>query len=210
VDVPSLSALSGVPKAPLFRVYDTQVAFEADSCAYPIPTLLSRCPWIEVETSTLKPEEPLGKSVTPGVTNQSLESLTFPDASFDLVVTSDVMEHVRLDERAHREIHRVLVDGGVYVFTVPHRRTAAETVVRRRVVVAEDPSRDEDVLPVQYHGDANSPDDRALVYREFGTDLDEKLRQIGFSVVYSGDDVPEHAIRRTELFYCVKQTDGRG
>ena len=37
------------------------------------------------------------------------------DARADLVVTSDVMEHVRLDDKAHREIHRVLADGGVYV-----------------------------------------------------------------------------------------------
>jgi SAM-dependent methyltransferase len=210
VEIRSLSALSGAPRAPVFRVYDTQVPFEADSCAYPIPALLSKCAWIEVETSTLRPDEPLGKSVAPGVTNQSLEALTFPDGSFDLVVTSDVMEHVRLDDKAHREIHRVLVAGGVYVFTAPDPLSCRETVIRRRVVVPEDPSRDEDVLPPQYHGDANSPDGKALAYRAYGTDLPEKLRPFGFSAVYSGDDVPEHAIRKTELFYCTKQPAGGG
>ena len=34
----------------------------------------------------------------------NLERLTFPDGVFDLVVTSDVMEHVRNDARAHAEI----------------------------------------------------------------------------------------------------------
>src|SRR5437016_14407750 len=53
-------------------------------------------------------------------TNKNIEQLTFPDNSFDIVITSDVMEHVRLDERAHQEIQRVLKPGGIYLFTVPH------------------------------------------------------------------------------------------
>ena len=57
----------------------------------------------------------MGKVLAKGVTNQNLECLTFADESLDIVITSDVMKHVRLDDRAHREIHRVLKPGGIYM-----------------------------------------------------------------------------------------------
>src|SRR5262249_59448462 len=95
-----------------------------------------------------------------------------------------------IEERAHAEIRRVLKPGGAYVFTVPHFRDRA-TIDRVRIVDPEDPSRDVDVLPREYHGDANSEDGRALAYRSFGIDLDGRLRRLGFAVGYSKGDVPE-------------------
>ena len=73
---------------------------------------------------------------------QNLEALTFPDASFDIVLTSDVMEHVRLHDRAHAEIARVVKPGGVYMFTVPHYRHQRETYYRVQIVNPDDPSTD--------------------------------------------------------------------
>jgi SAM-dependent methyltransferase len=50
---------------------------------------------------------------------EDLEAMTFPDASFDLFVTQDVMEHVFDPAQAFREIARVLKPGGAHIFTVP-------------------------------------------------------------------------------------------
>jgi SAM-dependent methyltransferase len=50
---------------------------------------------------------------------QDLESLTFADASIDLFITQDVMEHIFDSEKAYREIARVLKPGGSHIFTVP-------------------------------------------------------------------------------------------
>lgn len=55
----------------------------------------------------------------PGAVVQDLEATTWPDNRFDLVVCSDVLEHVRLHIRAIMEIARVLAPGGVAVLTVP-------------------------------------------------------------------------------------------
>lgn len=70
--------------------------------------------------------EPLGKLVN-GVQNENLEELTFNDETFDLVVTSDVMEHIYNPEKAFKEIHRVLKPGGAHIFSVPlinkHKKT---------------------------------------------------------------------------------------
>lgn len=64
------------------------------------------------------PDTPLGTTVN-GVQNEDLEQQTFKDNSFDLVITSDVMEHVYDPKRAFQEIHRTLKPGGAHIFSVP-------------------------------------------------------------------------------------------
>ena len=201
VDARSLAALPEGGVSRRLSVYDTQTPFSTGASAYPIPELLSRCAWIDLHLSTYRASEESGKPLAPRTTNQNLERLTFEDASFDVVVTSDVMEHVRLDDRAHREIRRVLRPGGVYLFTVPHFRNR-ETLRRVEIVDPADPSRDRHLMEPEYHGNANAQDGRALAYRGYGTDLDETLRTLGFSVEYTKQDFPENGIRNTELFFC--------
>lgn len=55
---------------------------------------------------------PLGTVLETGGTNENLERLTFPDNSFDVFITQDVMEHVCNPRAAFREIERVLCAGG--------------------------------------------------------------------------------------------------
>ena len=111
-----------------------------------------------------------------GVRCEDLRHLTFPDSSFDLVISSDIFEHVRGPVEAFAEVHRVLQPGGWHVFTVPLTYPfPAET--RSRV----DYSGDDDVhlLPPEYHGSPHDPDG-SLVYTDFGMDLPETLRELGF------------------------------
>jgi len=183
-------------------IYDTQAPFYWDTCGYPIPDLLARCQWIDVQTSLYRPLEPLGSTLGLTTTNQDLEQLTYPDKRFDIVLTSDVMEHVRRDDVAHREIRRVLKPGGFYIFTVPHFRHTRETLTRVAVIDPLDPSKDQYLTEKEYHGDANSKDGRALSYRSFGTEIDEFLERLGFQVEYCHDDFPETGIMDTELFFC--------
>jgi SAM-dependent methyltransferase len=201
VEAQDLAALTFLTSPRKLAIYDTQVAFYGEGNAYPIPDLLERCPWIRVATSRFEPRQKRGKRLSGNTTNQNLEALTFPDASFDVVLTSDVLEHVRLDDRAHREIRRILKPGGVYLFTVPHFRDRT-TLTRVEIVDPADPSSDRYLTEKEYHGDANSEDGRALSYRSYGTDLDDTLAALGFAVDYTKDDVPEQGIRNTELFYC--------
>ena len=49
----------------------------------------------------------------------SVYALPFPDESFDCVIISEVLEHLREDDRALREITRVLKAGGVLAASVP-------------------------------------------------------------------------------------------
>jgi SAM-dependent methyltransferase len=202
VNAASLAELPrSLPNASL-RVYDTQVPFYFQVCSYPLPDLLNRCEWIEVQTSVYKPKEARGAALGPNITNQNLEDLAFPDNSFDIVITSDVMEHVRLDYKAHWEIRRVLKLGGVYLFTVPHFRHQVETFYRVAVVDPYDPEKDLYLTEKEYHGDANAEGGGVLSYRSYGTELDRVLSELGFTVDYTKEDFPEWGIYNTELFFC--------
>ncbi len=55
-----------------------------------------------------------------------LTSLSFADATYDLVYASHVLEHIREDRRALSEIRRVLSPGGLTILPVP--RVAERTV----------------------------------------------------------------------------------
>ncbi|MFI5054303.1 MAG: class I SAM-dependent methyltransferase, partial [Acidimicrobiia bacterium] len=59
---------------------------------------------------------------TPGgqVNGDALE-LPFPDAAFDRIIASEVLEHLWADERAISELVRVLRPGGRLAVTVPTR-----------------------------------------------------------------------------------------
>jgi hypothetical protein len=109
-------------------------------------------------------------------TVQDLQQLTFPDQSFDLVVSSHVMEHVPDPWLALREVRRVLRPGGRYVFSIPFRGPElTETVVR---TVIEPNGGVRHLVDPEYH---QAPDGPALVFHDFGSDLVERSTALGLS-----------------------------
>jgi SAM-dependent methyltransferase len=56
-----------------------------------------------------------------GMVNGDALTLPFPDESFDRVIAAEVLEHIHDDERALRELVRVLQPGGRMAVTVPTR-----------------------------------------------------------------------------------------
>jgi SAM-dependent methyltransferase len=120
------------------------------------------------------PDVPPGQE-RDGVRCEDLTALTFADASFDLVVTSDIFEHVRIPELGFREVHRVLRPGGRHVFSIPIQEPWRSNTLER---VDTSSSEDVHLLPPQYHlGPKHS---LHLVYNEFGRDLLELLDRVGF------------------------------
>lgn len=69
---------------------------------------------------------PFGETVK-GLRNETLEAQTFPDESFDVVVTLDVFEHVYQPGSMIREIYRTLRPGGIYICTFPIRKYQTES-----------------------------------------------------------------------------------
>ncbi len=136
--------------------------------------------------SRFLPEVPRGE-VVDNFTCQDIEDLTFPDDSFDLFITQDVLEHVLRPEWAVAEIARVLRPGGAHVFTVPVTQ-GHSTLVR---VVPSD-SGVEYLLPPDYHGGLDNPE-RSLVIREWGDDF------IDFVSEHSGLPTEVHRLHDRSL-----------
>lgn len=62
---------------------------------------------------------PAGGQLVNGIRNEDVQNLSFPDAKFDLVSSTEVFEHVPDYMRGFSEVARVLKPGGWFVFTVP-------------------------------------------------------------------------------------------
>lgn len=108
-----------------------------------------------------------------GIRCEDLQRLSFKDNSFDLVITQDVLEHVRDPELAWREIYRVLKPRGYHVFTIPYLENQV-TVSRVKL----DGEEDIYILPKKFHGDSIR---EGLVYTDFGYNLIEYLNSVGFN-----------------------------
>lgn len=116
---------------------------------------------------------------------EDLMRLSHGDATFDLLLTSDTLEHVPDYRRALSETRRVLRVGGRHVFTVPLVPSRQETVVR---AAADASGARIDYCPPQYHGRASGPfailgraRNDYLTYSDFGLDIVAVLREVGFS-----------------------------
>jgi len=104
-----------------------------------------------------------------------------------------VFEHVRLDDQAFRELFRVLKPDGIFVLQAPYDHD-----MKTRVLV--EPDGDEDVFleAPQYHAE------QTLVYRIYGPDVLDRLRQYGFSVARLRMAIAEYGISAQDTFLMRK------
>ena len=127
----------------------------------------------------------------PGTERIDVTNIDRPDASFDVVICSHVLEHVPDDRAGMRELRRVLAPDGFAVIQVPIATRAEHT--------------DEEVTPV-------SPDERA---KRFGdpshvrlyaeADYVARLNAAGFAV--RADDAVTLLGARTVKRYALEPTE---
>lgn len=150
------------------------------------------------------PEVPLGTvHRTRGERCESLEALTFDDATFDLFLTQDVMEHILDPAAAFREIARVLKPGGKHILTVPIVNKCNSS--SRRAERTEDGNLRHLAEP-SFHG--NPIDDQgSLVTMDWGYDIVDFIKaESGLSTHMITIDEIERGIRAEyiEVLVCTK------
>ena len=124
-----------------------------------------------------------------GVQCQDVQRLTYGDAAFDLVTSTEVFEHVPDDRRAFAEVYRVLRPGGSLVFTVP-LMDAPATLERAR----SENGAIVHLLEPEYHGDRLRGRRKVLAFRTYGLDILDRLRAAGFEATLGRIDDAAHAV----------------
>jgi SAM-dependent methyltransferase len=109
------------------------------------------------------------------IRHEDLTALTFGDASFQFVVSLEVLEHVPDYKAALRECARVLRPGGTLLLTAPFHG-GEQNLVRARM---GQHGEIEHIEPPEYHGDPLSPEG-CLCFYHFGWELLDDLRSAGF------------------------------
>lgn len=127
--------------------------------------------------------------IVDGVRNEDLQALSFADAAFDVVLSSDVLEHMPHPYQAHCEIFRVLKPGGRHIFTVPYGEAMPRDDVRASLVDGKIVQHAEAL----YHHDPVHPGG-ILVWTVFGLEVLVRLSEIGFEIDWWRLHEPEFGI----------------
>lgn len=96
-----------------------------------------------------------------------MHKFPFADASYDIVIHSDVLEHVNNPGTGLTECFRILKPNGVLLFTIP-------------IIYGRLSRKRDDTEPPSYHGDPAINGSDLQVHTEFGADFWVLLLEAGF------------------------------
>jgi len=110
-----------------------------------------------------------------------LMNIHYPNTEYDVIIHSDVLEHILDPIKALSECYRVLRISGACFFTVP--------------MIVDRLTRQRDGMIPSYHGSPEQKSDDLLVYTEYGCDTWKHLIKAGFAEVrlFSMDYPSAHA-----------------
>jgi SAM-dependent methyltransferase len=160
------------------RVFERPIVFER---------LTPLFPFIEERFPSLVGCEFLGDEFISGsiheinavkVRHESCMSLSFESASIDMAMHFDVIEHVPDAFRAFQEIYRILVKGGIMLFTCPFYHNLERNIIR---AIIKD-NRIDYLLPPVYHGNPLS-DKGSFVFIHPSWEIIDMLYYAGFKSV---------------------------
>ncbi len=163
-------------------------------------TFLAQLP--RLAFSEYKGNEHLGEVIGES-RNEDMCKLTYPDESFDLVLSSDTLEHVPDFREALRQTRRVLRPGGRHVFTVPIVASRAFTYSRAQIGGDGQPIH---LMPPLYHGRGTGlyryipVGGDLLTFTEFGRDLTDYIREAGFEPEFLHDADAKDATGASMVF----------
>lgn len=115
-----------------------------------------------------------GHARADGAVCEDITALTFSDESLDLIVSSDVLEHVPSLDKAFSETARALRPGGAHLFTVPPR---AKTKKRVEIIDGEI----HHIESAEYHRDPLSPQG-ILTFWDVGFDLPQIISSAALDI----------------------------
>ena len=133
-----------------------------------------------------------------------IQDIPYEDDYFDVIYCSHVLEHVPDDEKAMKELYRVLKSGGIALILVPINGISFEMPFDETRTL-EDDRYNTPELREKYYGQHDH-------LRLYGTDFKDKLIDVGFNVLSDDfikelgyESIERYALIRNEnIFECTK------
>jgi SAM-dependent methyltransferase len=176
-------SLNDFPKLKNFVVYNTEAAGPLHNALSGMDNYIC---------SYYYGEEHKSGEIVNGIMHQDLMNLSLSDESIDLVISSEVFEHVADPYKAHQEVYRVLKRGGKHIFTVPFHLTAF--LDDQRAIIGDDGEVVYLKEPI-FHGDpVSTRPEGVLVFTIFSIEMLTKLAKIGFKTNLFHLWLPKHGI----------------
>ncbi len=163
-------------------ILETQVRPAPDARLYISEQVTRLYGWVASRFPNAIGSEYFGPEAAPGevvegVRNEDLCNLSFSSESFDVLISLDVLEHVRDLSAALKECFRVLTPGGTILFAAPTQFESYEVI--DLVLTGEDGALTF-LRPPEYHGNPVDPTRGSLCFRYLGLEVLDVLRDIGF------------------------------
>lgn len=126
-----------------------------------------------------------------------MEDMPYDDNEFDFIYNGHVLQCVKDDNNAIKELYRVLKPGGVCIILVPINKSSDKTLEKEEYNTAE--------LRKKYYGDKHH-------FRYYSMDLFGKLEYYGFDVEVADDEYildfdfekDLYNVFKNEVFICKK------
>ena len=163
---------------------DFELAIKVGSKVYIAEQLTPLYYYLHTRYPDITGSEFLGPDVQSGFVNENgirhedATRLSFKDNELDYYLSFECFEHIPDYLQAFRESFRVLKKGGMLYWTIPFSDETQENIVR--ATINADGSINH-LLEPEYHGDPVKPEGGILCFTNFGWQLLDQLRDIGFS-----------------------------
>lgn len=108
---------------------------------------------------------------------EDLQSLSFNDESFDVIIVNDVFEHLPFLDKAFKETYRCLKFNGFLISTFPFAFNNKESIIKAYL---NENSEIVYLCKPEYHGNPVEPAKGSLVFQVPGWDILERLTNSGF------------------------------
>jgi hypothetical protein len=123
--------------------------------------------------SYFRPGHAVGDMRPDGARMEDITHLSLQNESLDLIVSSDVLEHVPNAKAAFDETFRVLRAGGAHIFTVPFEKETIQRAVLENGGVRH-------LAEPEYHSDPLDPKG-ILAFWHYGPDLQQQFGSTGLT-----------------------------
>lgn len=114
-----------------------------------------------------------------GIRHENALNMSFSDATFDILISCDVLEHVPDYKKCLSESYRILKENGKLIISIPFYHNDEVSTKRAEIINGELKHLKEE----QYHGNPVSSKG-SLVFWDFGWDFLESIKAANFKKSY--------------------------